>query len=246
MKEGDVMNLSNVVTRLKLQLGLINIATPFKDLDGTIVTILNEITLPVFSTYSPYKESFRFATSDLERLEKGANYDIFLLPDWSEKKLLYVFDVRYDDTCLSGLGYYGGGFPMRTGGIINQAMLSTAGAQVMNMMIPKLTFRWEEPRKLTIWNMYSSTKIIIDAGIVHDKSLASIPETAKETFMKLALLDLKSNLYPTLKQYTEINSAIGNINLKLDNWENAESERAEFINTLDDTYHLDFQPIYYI
>ena len=63
--------------------------------------------------------------------------------------------------------------------------------------------------------------------------------------MKLALLDAKVNLYPTLKMYTQLNTSIGTIDLKLDDWANAEQERNELINQWDDTYVLDIPNIYY-
>lgn len=239
------MNLSNVITRVKLKLGLINIATPIENLDDFIMTIIQDITIPVFSLYNPVQDKLVINTNDLERIEKTEQSETFLLPEFKNRNLLYVFDVTYDDSCLSGLGYYGGGMPLMTGNIINQAMLANAGAQLISTMMPKMTFHYEHPRKLTLFNMYSSSRIVISLGFEHDKSLASIPDSCRESFMKLLLLDVKENLYPTLKQYTEINSAIGNINLKLDDWANAESERADYINQLDDTYHLDMKPMYY-
>lgn len=240
------MNLSNIVTRIKLKLGLLNIATPIENLDDTIVTILKEITIPVFSVYYPVKESLTLNTYDLELLEKTALYEKYLLPEFKSRNLLYVFDVRYDTSVLTGLGYYGGGMPLLQGNLINQMMLSNAGANLMNHMIPKMTFKFEHPRELYIYNAYSSAKVVLDLGFEHDKSLASIPETSREEFLKLAMLDVKENLYPTMKQYTELNTAIGNINLKLDDWANAEDQRRELIEKWDDTYHLDFQPVYYV
>ena len=133
-----------------------------------------------------------------------------------------------------------------TGNLINQTMLANAGAKLLNNMMPKLTFHYEHPRKVWIYNMYSSAKLLFELGFEHDKSLASIPETARESFMELALLDVKMNLYPTMKQYSTINTSLGNIDLKIDDWAQAESDRKELINRLDDTYHLDFQPMYYI
>lgn len=133
-----------------------------------------------------------------------------------------------------------------TGNLINQAMLANAGANLINTMLPKMTFKYEAPRKLYLYNQYSSSKIVVEMGFEHDKSLASINETVRESFMELALLDVKENLYPTLKQYTEINTAIGNINLKIDDWANAESERKDLIARWDDSYHLDMIPMYYV
>ena len=240
------MNISNVVTRIKLSLGLMAISTPFENIDEVITTIIDDITLPVFSQYNPVKETVRFNTTELEMIDKTEQYKIFVLPEFKNRNLLYVFDVRYDDACLSGFGYYGGGMPLMTGNIINQTMLANAGASLLNNMMPKLTFHYEHPRKVWIYNMYSSSKLIFELGFEHDKSLASIPETARESFMELALLDVKMNLYPTMKQYSTINTSLGSIDLKIDDWANAESERKDLINRYDDTYHLDFRPMYYI
>jgi len=240
------MNMSNIITRIKLSLGLMAIATPFENIDETILTILQDITIPDFSLYSPCRDRLQLKTSDLERLEKTDQYEVYLLPDFKNRKLLYVFDVTYDDSCLSGLGYYGGGMPLMTGNVINQTMLANAGAHLISTMMPKMTFKFEYPRKLYLYNIYSSSSIVLDLGFEHDKSLASIPETCRDSFIQLAMLDVKSNLYPTLKMYSELNTAIGNINLKLDDWSNAESAREELINKWADTYHLDMTPLYYI
>ena len=240
------MNMSNIITRIKLSLGLMAIATPFENIDETILTILQDITIPDFSLYSPCRDRLQLKTSDLERLEKTDQYEVYLLPDFKNRKLLYVFDVTYDDSCLSGLGYYGGGMPLMTGNVINQTMLANAGAHLISTMMPKMTFKFEYPRKLYLYNIYSSSSIVLDLGFEHDKSLASIPESCRDSFIQLATLDVKTNLYPTLKMYSELNTAIGNINLKLDDWSNAESAREELINKWADTYHLDMTPMYFI
>ena len=240
------MNLSTFITRIKLKLGLMNIATPFENLDDIIMTILKDITIPTFSIYYPVKEKIIINTRDLELLEKESDYENYLLPDLKNRKLLHVFDVNYDSSYLSGLGYYAGGMPLMQGNLVNQVMLSNAGANLMNTLIPKLTFHFEPPRILYIYNAYASTRVQIEMGFEHDMSMASIPETCREEILKLALLDVKENLYPTLKQYSEISTAIGTINLKIDDWANAESERKELIDNWDNTYHLDFKPVYYI
>ena len=240
------MDMSTTLTRIKLSLGLMAFTTPFKDLDGTLQTIIQEITLPVFSQYNPVIDTMRIHTKDLEMIDRSEQYKVYLLPDFKTRKLLYVFNVTYDDSCLSGLGYYGGGMPLIAGSTINQAMLANASASLISMMLPKLTFEFIAPRTLRIWNMYSSSKLKIDMGMEHDKSLATIPDTCRGSFLDLLILDVKDNLYPTFKQYSEINTAIGNINLKIDDWANAESERKDLINQWNDTYHLDLpNPQYY-
>lgn len=240
------MNMSTLITRIKLKLGIMNIASPIENLDETITWVIQNITIPVFSTYHPWKESLTINTNDLEKLDKGGTYECYLLPEFKEKKLLFVFDVRYDETCLSGLGYYGGGFPMLGGSTINQALLANAGAGLASYMIPKMTFKWEAPRKLYIYNAYSSSRIVIEMGFQHDKSLATITDSASESFFKLAVLDVMDNLYPTFKQYTELQTAYGNINIKIDDWAEADSARKDLLSQWDGVYMLDNQTLYYI
>ena len=60
------------------------------------------------------------------------------------------------------------------------------------------------------------------------------------------MLDVKENIYPTLKQYTEINTSLGNINLKLDDWSDADNVRRDLLYKWNDVYHLEFTPMYYL
>jgi hypothetical protein len=240
------MNLSSIVTRIKLKLGLVNLAMPFDDIDNIITTIIQDITLPVFSLYFPDKDTLHMNLKDLELLERTAIYEKVLLPDFKTRKLIYVFDVKYNYDNLSGVGYYGGGVPLLEGSMFRQMILANAGANLMNAMIPKMSFKFEPPRVLYVYNAWSSSTLQFDLGFEHDKSLASIPETAREEFLKLAMLDVKENIYPTLKQYTEINTALGNINLKLDDWSDADNSRRDLLDKWDDVYHLEFTPMYYL
>jgi hypothetical protein len=240
------MNLSDVMTRIKYKLGIMNIASPVRNLDGMIATIIKDITVPDFSIYNPDRYTTKLNLNDLEQIEKTNSYETYLLPDFQSKKLLYVFNVYYDDSTLSGFGHYGGALPFIGSNMINQILVSNAAASMYSVMMPKLTFEYTHPRKLKIFNQYSESNIVVDMGFQHDISLASIPETCRTSFMELALLDVKENLYPIFKSYANLSTAYGNIDLKIDNWENAESERRDLIQKWDDTYHLDNGPgIYY-
>jgi hypothetical protein len=240
------MNLSEVITRIKLKLGIMNLASPVRNLDGMITTIVKDITVPDFSIYNPDRYTTRISLNDLEKIEDTNSYETYLLPDFHTKKLLYVYNVYYDDSTLSGFGHYGGALPMIGGNMIGQVAMSNAAASMYSVMMPKMTFQFIHPRTLRIYNQYSESKIVLDLGFQHDVSLASIPETCRTSFMELALLDVKENLYPIFRSYANLNTAYGNIDLKIDSWEQAESERRELIQRWDDNYHLDAGPgIYY-
>lgn len=239
------MNQSWFLTKVKRQLGLINIVTPYEDLDSEILSIVKDYTIPTFSVYCPVKEEMHLNMQDLELVEKNDISEKYLLPDFKTRILLYVFDIKYDTQMVAGLGYWGGGIPLTSGNLLQQMALTNAGMNTMNLMLPKLTFNFEKPRSIEIYNGYTSTTLLFSMGFQHDDSFATITETQRDSFVKLALLDIKSNLYPTLKYYSENETAIGRINLKLDKWEQAEDDREALIKEWDETYHFDQQPFYY-
>jgi len=237
------MNMSDLITRIKIACGIYAIALPFENPDEAIADVIRRVTLRTFSTYCPYCESIQFDTLVMEPLEKHANQETYLLPDiFSQREILYVKNVRYDESDISALGYWGGGVPILHGNMLRQAMLSNAALNLSNRIIPKITFKYEHPRKITLYNMLSSTKLIFDIAFVHDSSLASITPSSEESFYNLALLDVQNFLYQSLKHYKEIKSAYGTINLQIDDWQNAESARKELLNDWDNTYHMDIIP----
>lgn len=240
------MNLSQLITRIKINCGIYAIALPFENPDEVIKDVILNITLRTFSTYCPYREIFRFDVHSLQRLEKSANYEIYLLPDiFNEREILSVLDVRYDEADVSGLGYWGGAVPLLRGNMVNQQILSNAGLNMMNQLIPRLTFKYEHPRKITLYNILSSCKVVFDIALMHDKSLASITPTSEESFYNLAVLDVKDALYNMLKHYNELSSAYGNISLKLDDWSQAADQRKQLLEEWDNTYHMDLIPFTY-
>lgn len=239
------MNISTLVTRIKMKIGIYGIALPIDNLDEMIMTIITDITRPVFSTYMPWEESMFLDLDKLERIEKTAEYVSYLLPEFTAKKLLYVKDVRYDDRSLSGLGYWGGDIPYLNGVLTQQTMISNAASKLMGLTLPKMNFQYRAPRTIYIYNMIATHSLIFDLLFEHDKSLQTISPTAEESFFKLAVLDVKENLYALIKHYNNIQTAYGNIDLKIDDWANAENERRELLDRWDETYHLDLAQMTY-
>lgn len=241
------MNLSSLITRIKLQLGIYTIALPFDNTDEVLKDVILNVTLRTFSTYSPYYEKFRFKLQDLKMIERNSNYETYLMPNvFSERELLFVRTVEYDESTVTGAGYWGGGIPMLHGNILNQAMLANAGMPLVNKLIPKITFKYEHPRKITLWNVYSSSCLIFDCAMMHDKSLASISPTQEESFYNLAVLDVKDMLYQSLKHYNDVQSAYGNISMKLDDWQSAAADRKQLLDDWESVYHMDVLPFEYL
>ena len=240
------MNMTKVLTRIKADLGLYAIALPFDNPDDVMRQIIEDITLETFSIYCPFREKLMVDTRDLERIESEANFETFLLPEWQEKKIIDVEDVKYDESMFSGVGYWGGTIPMVTSNIVTQSILANANAQLTRELIPAITFEYMHPRKLRLFNLYNSCKIVVTLLETHYKSLVSIPDSAAETVERCVELDVKRTLYNTLKHYNEIESAYGRINLRIDEWANAEQDRQELLNQWDDSYHEDRKQLYWL
>lgn len=243
------MNMSKVLSEIKLDLGLGVIHTVFEDIDNTIITIIQNTTIPVFSKYHAFQQDVCFDLSDLDVLYKNVNRRCYRLPytEKSPMKLLYVYDVQYESSTMNGIGYYGSGLPfMGNINTIQQMMMANANSQIANLSIPKMTFKFEPPNKLWLYEMYASQKVWMKLGFEHLKNLSSLSDSGEDrSFFDLAELDVKMKLYPTMKQFTQINTAYGNIDLKIDDWADAKSERKELLDRWEDSYHLDLPPFYW-
>lgn len=238
------MNMSTLLTRIKRKLGLMAVATPFEDINEAIMDIIYDTTLPVFSKYEPVRKEIQVDLNCLKENRQTGEFTEYLLPDYGSR-ILFVEEVRPDITRCSGYGYYAVGYPSIDMSAMQSLMISNASAQLMSATIPAITFEFEDPNLLRIYNCYISTGVILRIAFQHDNTLSSIPLSQEESFFKLALLDVKDGLYPTMKYYNDLQTAHGNISLKIDDWQNAESERNDLIERWEDTYHLDGKTIYY-
>lgn len=240
------MTLSQLLTRIKIDLGIYSIALPFENPEEAMTDVILGVSLKTFSTFCPYYEKYRFDLHNLERLEKNSNQETYLLPDiFNEREILFIRDIYYDESIISGIGYWGGGIPLLHGNMINQGMLANAGMALTNKMIPKMTFKYEHPRKVILYNVFSSSKVVFEIAFCHDKSLASISPSEEESFYNLAVIDVKNMLYNVLKHYNDLQTAYGNINLKIDEWANASDQRKQLIDEWDNIYHMDVLPFIY-
>ena len=232
------MNMSKLITRIKLKLGLNVITAPF-DVNQLIQDIIKIETLPVFSLYAPLRETYHCMVNDLEILDKGPNYTQVYIPEFRPNKIITVEDVNYDETSLVDSSTYGYCYPYRFPSVWQSLVSANASMNLVRSMMPSVTFKYDHPRRLTLYNVYISRRLAISIAMEHDDTLASIKPSTEESFYELALLDTKVNLYSNMKYYTELQSAYGTINLRIDDWANAESERKDLLNTWGDTFHLD-------
>ena len=117
--------------------------------------------------------------------------------------------------------------------------LKYAEAQLAGTLIKGITVKFEHTNIVHIDRLYADYPVYeFDIGVKHDDNLLTIPDTALDEVKKLAILDIRSTIYNQYKLYVSLGMPFGNLNLKLDAWSGAESEREEFYNYLLSTSHF--------
>lgn len=238
------MNLSNLITQIKMELGIYTIALPIDNIDKTISDIIKETTLRTYSQYFPQYEIVRIPSGTIEKLSRNLEYVDLMIHVPVGQEIVFVADIYYDASDISGIGYYGAGMPIYSPNMIQDILTTNIGANLTNAMFPKLTWEFTTPNKVRVYHLYGGS-IFIKYAKLHDMSLASIPFSQEETFKNLSILDCKKVLYHILKHYNEIETAHGRINLRIDDWQDATAERKDILKEWDENYHLEQKTIYY-
>lgn len=239
------MNLSHLLSYIKIRLGLNAIALPFDNAEETIYDTIKVMTVPTFSTYCPWYHNVRFNLhSDCELLAKENNRAVYLLPDvFAQTPIMFIRNIDYPDDGISALGPWNG-IPL-SGTLTNNVLLAQANMHAANLLVPRLSFKFIPPRTVELYNIIHSYDLRFELALQHPDNLSTITPTMEESFKTLALLDVKTALYEIMKHYDGISSAFGTIQLNLDSWGNAESERQQLLDQWNDTFHIDVQPYKY-
>lgn len=238
------MNMSSLITRIKIELGIYSIALPLDDIDGTIAEIIKNTTLRVYSQYFPQYEIIRKPSSEIESAERNLEYVDLTLNVPNGVEIVSVDDVYYDASDVSGIGYYGAGMPIFSPHMIADVLTTNIGANLTNAMFPKVTWEFRQPNKLRCFHLYGGS-IFIKYAKLHNPNLSSIPFSQEETFTNLAILDVKKALYAVIKHYNELETAHGRINLRIEDWQESAQERKELLREWDDNFHLERKTIYF-
>jgi hypothetical protein len=241
-----MMNLSELFTSLKMDLGIYGISLPFEDENKVLHQTLKLKTIKTFSQFYPQILRLDMDLDDLVCLKSHYNESIYQLPDvFGDRQVMYVRKIEQKNKLL-GNGYVN---PVLDDSLdmYNSLMLGQAAANLTSAATPPFTFKFLAPNLLYLYNMSTMAgQLTIEFGLEHFDNLMSVPATSWESFYELALLDIKHFLYGVLKHYDEIETAHGRINLKIDDWANAQSERKDLIEKWRDVYHLDTEQFFII
>lgn len=243
----DMMNASQLLTSIKMDLGIYGLRLPFDNGDKSLMDVIQLKSIKTFSTFFPQVKRLSIdLNKDVECLKSEYTESKYVLPDlFPGREILYIRNIELKSKLL------GNGFisPTFDGSIetYNMLMMTQANANLASVAAPAITFKFEPPNIMYLFNVATAYGMIdIELALEHSENLATIPQTAWESFYELALLDIKRFLYNTMKHYTELQTAYGNINLRIDEWSNAESDRKDLIEKWRDVYHLEAEQVFII
>lgn len=242
-----MMNASQLLTSIKMDLGIYGLRLPFDNGDKSLMDVIQLKSIKTFSTFFPQVKRLSIdLNKDVECLKSEYTESKYVLPDlFPGREILYIRNIELKSKLL------GNGFisPTFDGSIetYNMLMMTQANANLASVAAPAITFKFEPPNIMYLFNVATAYGMIdIELALEHSENLATIPQTAWESFYELALLDIKRFLYNTMKHYTELQTAYGNINLRIDEWSNAESDRKDLIEKWRDVYHLEAEQVFII
>ena len=107
------------------------------------------------------------------------------------------------------------------------------------------TYQFKAPDLLYVYNGWSGGVYDVDVALMHDISLSTIPPTAITHLKQLAILDIEEYLYNKLKRIDNLDTGIGNIQLNINNWEDAGNRKLELLKEWDEDGNLDIDQITY-
>ena len=242
------MNISMVISSLKSQLGLYNITLPFTDpvtkepipTENVIRDVIVNTTIPRYSQFVPWVRSGDIHLRNLKEVDHKAG--IYMLPAFlTTTEVQYVIDVSL--MIHNFRGTYGDLSPLYgitrspEGVILGNEYMMLAG-QMRN----EPTFEYLGFNKIKLYG-YPRTMLTFKVACNHEPNGETIEDGCYDSFMELATIDLKEFLYNNLKYYDEIPSAFGGAKLKIEEWQNMESQRDSLLEKWRDTFHLDMDYI---
>lgn len=244
------MNMSDVINDIKVRLGLNTIALPF---DKPTEVVIGEILKGTIRTYSQFQPFEREGCYHKNQLRSPSDHDrklgIFILPpEMTLTPVQYadaypISEITYDDAATTnpftvgspfvGFGSY---YPQD---IMNAELTGAAINKFIGVTSTPSSSRWLGFNKIQLFNFPDDTLIRFIVKCDHDPHGESIPTTCRESFMELAVLDVETSLYNTLKNMNNVGSAFKEIQLKIDEWSSAESNRTTLVKEYTENFHLD-------
>lgn len=245
------MNMSELISDKKLELGLETIALPF---DQPIETIMKEVVKVAIHTFSHYKKGEKGYMDMLSNLrspdENSKRIGIFYIPEFlSMTKVhdVYAMPVSFSNfrrgeasinTFTVGSPFVGFGtyYPQD---ILNAVLTGAAINKYAGVTTNPQTSEWLGYNKIRLYNFPADSLVFFVAKCDHEESGETIPESQEEAFKDMFELVLKKSLYNHLKNVNNHGSAFKEIQYKIDDWASADEKLENLKKEWNQVAHLD-------
>ena len=236
------MNVNKLIKRLKDELGL----SEYMKLSFTDKDIYDNIVIHSLEEWSHYfKQEVTFTNIHLDKsLMVGP--DVYAIPQYIVDKVqaagLVIEDIKdyrfIGDQAVAGIGSYAGNFmnDMNFGDSYAAfyANYRQGSAEALSMLNHACFF--EKPNKLRFVFSRAVTYTIncmMTFYVSQSPNLSAISETREHDFFDLCKLNLMIYMYNNEAKFIEsIQSGLGSINLKIDDWAQAPERKAELLKDL--------------
>lgn len=203
--------------------------------------IIIEDTLTTFSRFFPHKLPYIIDT--IEDKGKDGFYYIDQNKIPGDITILGIRDLSFERLATESIGSsYGFNHDPYVSNRSEDVLAYQMRADNYSYTNNGIYIEFIPPNKLYIQNalyqdIFSGSRYInIEIFVKHANSLATISPTKMETFEELAILDIEIFLYNGLKFFENIETVYVNIDLKIQEWQNALNDRKDFVEKLKDQY----------
>lgn len=239
-----MLNPSKIIANIKMDLGIVGIHLPYDNIDDLIMEIIKVKTLPIFDEVQPNIVPLFINLNDLAVVETNYDSRVYELPDvFGDREIMMITELEptYDEYSSSA---YNNNMYAYSGSMCfcgyQEMILAQANANMIASTSKGTTFNFIPPNKIEIWSEYGfGDAYKLKIGLSHAENLSTIPRTCFSSFIQLATLDVKKYLYDNLKHYNDLQTAYGQLSLKLEDWSSCEDERKQLLEKWAQTYHLD-------
>lgn len=217
-----MINNTTILRYLEKKLGY-----RFNELEISPNDIIENIkteTLENFSKYFPYKVQHTInVVEDRVSFERENRFYLKTELPILAVKHVYLSNTFYGDISdISGLNRY---CPVHRNLVDTQIAMD-----MLSATSTPITFEFVHPNMIDIFPaQYTKGRLLVDLHCVHPTDFSTIPLNLKDEFLKLCLYDTQEALYQIRHRFANLQTAFGNIELFIDDLQNATEKRDELM-----------------
>lgn len=222
-----------------------------------MMDVLQTITLPSLNELYPRLKRINIARDKLVRVDSSTKQMIgyvgYRIPMEAVNGLKihgiksYNSGGSCDPSISCGIGHQPSNYPNSYGRYssanlyeaVTIAHIAYLDAQLLGSISEAPTPKFEPPNIIWINATYGNASVYdITLLTDNDINLISLPDHLFEGVKRLFILDLKTSIYDEYGILSNVDTPLGTIDLKIDDWASAEDQRRELYDSYDALSHI--------